>query len=318
MVHDDSGTYLLPFNACSSAFCLPLQEIDVLLNNSLRIPAILDTSLQITVIWHNIVQSLGVPINYQCLIEMEGANSATNWMVGCTEDLMMQVGNVSLKVHMHIVKQVSFSLLLGQPFQQVALCRFKDLPSGKVEVSVYNPADLSQRVILSTHSRTGHVPAVKMLLVCELTPLPLPSSPLPLPFSLLPALAQQPFLLLPPINPDILVLKYKHIDKKVKPIPAALPEEFCNIRYIPEDLLLTLPLLPTHPPDFTPGNRLTQERLNELDLNSNGFLWPEELKLIQHILKLNKGVLAWTEAEKGRFHNEYFSPVKIPVVEHTP
>ena len=26
----------------------------------------------------------------------------------------------------------------------------------------------------------------------------------------------------------------------------------------------------------------------------------------------------WTEAEKGRFCDEYFSPVKIPVVEHIP
>ena len=163
-----------------------------------------------------------------------------------------------------------------------------------------------------------------MLSVCELMPLPspspLPSLPLPLllPSSLLPALAQQPFLLLPPIDPNILVLKYKHVDKKVKPIPVALPKEFCNIRHIPKDPLLMLPLLPTYPPDFMPSNRLMQEHLDKLDLNSDSFLWPEELKLIQHILKLNEGSLAWTEAEKGRFYDEYFSPVKIPVVKHTP
>ena len=113
MVHNDSSTYLLPFDACSSAFYLPLQEIDILLNNSLRIPTILNTGLQITVIWHNIMQLLGVPINYQCLIEMEGANSATNWTVGYAEDLIMQVSDVSLKVHTHIVEQASFGLLLG-------------------------------------------------------------------------------------------------------------------------------------------------------------------------------------------------------------
>jgi hypothetical protein len=28
--------------------------------------------------------------------------------------------------------------------------------------------------------------------------------------------------------------------------------------------------------------------------------------------------LAWLEAEKGRFSDEYFSPVKIPVIEHIP
>jgi len=97
-----------------------------------------------------------------------------------------------------------------------------------------------------------------------------------------------------------------------------LPEEFRNIRRIPVDPLLSLPLLPTHPPDFMPGERLTQECLDALKLNANNFLWPEEVKLIHHILILNKKVLVWTEAERGRFSDKYFSPVKIPVIEHTP
>jgi hypothetical protein len=36
------------------------------------------------------------------------------------------------------------------------------------------------------------------------------------------------------------------------------------------------------------------------------------------VLKLNELGLAWTEAEKGCFRNDYFSPVKIPVIEHIP
>ena len=99
-----------------SAFCLPLQEIDILVNATIKVLVILDTSSQIVIIWHNIVQSLGVPINYQRLIEMEGANGATNWTVGCTEGLTLQVGDVSFKVHTHVVEHTSFSLLLGQPF----------------------------------------------------------------------------------------------------------------------------------------------------------------------------------------------------------
>ena len=81
---------------------------------------------------------------------------------------------------------------------------------------------------------------------------------------------------------------------------------------------MTLSALPTNPPNFTPGKRLTQECLDELNLNAHNFLWPEELKLLQHILKTNELGLAWTEAEKGRFSNEYFTPVKILVVEHVP
>ncbi len=74
----------------------------------------------------------------------------------------------------------------------------------------------------------------------------------------------------------------------------------------------------THPPDFTPGTRLTWERLDDLDLNQYGFLLPKELKLLQYILQINELGLAWTEAEKGQFCNDYVLPVKIPVIEHVP
>jgi hypothetical protein len=73
-----------------------------------------------------------------------------------------------------------------------------------------------------------------------------------------------------------------------------------------------------HPSDFMPSEFLMQECLNVLCLKANGFLQLEEEKLLIHILRMNKMGLAWTEAEKGRFSDEYFTPIKIPVIEHTP
>ena len=60
------------------------------------------------------------------------------------------------------------------------------------------------------------------------------------------------------------VLAYKKAAKKVHPVAASLPEDFRIIRQRPEDPLLSLPALPTHPPQFTPGTRLTQEHFDEL------------------------------------------------------
>ena len=115
-----------------------------------------------------------------------------------------------------------------------------------------------------------------------------------------------------------MVLAYKKVAKKVHPIATSLPEDFWIIWRHPEDPLLTLPPLPTHPPPFLPGTRLTQEHYDALDLNKFDFLWPEEVKLAAHVLKVNEMALAWTEAERGRFKDDYFSPVKIPTIVHTP
>ena len=95
------------------------------------------------------------------------------------------------------------------------------------------------------------------------------------------------------------VLAYKKAAKKVHPIAASLPKDFCIIWCHPKDPLLSLPKLPSHPPKFTPGPCLTQEHYNTLELNKSGFLWPEEVKLAAHILKLNENALAWTKAEHG-------------------
>jgi len=130
------------------AFCLPLQEFDVTINNDIKVMAIFDTGSQIIVIWWDLVNALRVPINMQCTIEMEGANGATNWTVGCVEFLTMQVSNVPFQVHVHIVENTNFSLLLGHPFQQTLLCRFKDLPGGEVEVSVRDPTNIACRVYI--------------------------------------------------------------------------------------------------------------------------------------------------------------------------
>lgn len=58
--------------------------------------------------------------------------------------------------------------------------------------------------------------------------------------------------------------------------------------------------------------------MNALGLFTNKFLWLEEQQLVAGVLKKNKKGLVWDESEKGRFQGEYFSPVKIPVVEHMP
>ena len=89
-------------------------------------------------------------------------------------------------------------------------------------------------------------------------------------------------------------------------------------RHFPEDPLKTLPLLTPSPPETLPGVRLTQERIDKLGILTNEFLWPEERKLVVEVLRNNEMGLAWDESEKGRFRDDYLSPVVIPTIEHTP
>jgi hypothetical protein len=120
------------------------------------------------------------------------------------------------------------------------------------------------------------------------------------------------------INPARHTFAYKRVANKVKPVATTMPARARIIQRFPEDPLISLPVLSPTPPAFTPTSRITQERMDELSIFSNEFLWPEERKLAAHILVNNELALAWDESEKGRFRDDYFPPVIIPTIEHTP
>jgi hypothetical protein len=108
--------------------------------------------------------------------------------------------------------------------------------------------------------------------------------------------------------------KYRKAEDRIQPIVTQLPEESCIVHNIIENM----PVLPTHPPDFVPGLRYTQERYEKLQLNPDGFLWPEEEKLAHHLVREQEECLSWIEEEKGEFWQDFFPPVRIPTVPHTP
>ena len=113
-------------------------------------------------------------------------------------------------------------------------------------------------------------------------------------------------------------LAYKPVTKKICSIVVWVDEEFRVTRTLPNDPLLGLPSLSTHPPDFIPGERFTQECTDTLDLDPANWLWPAEVKLCRWIVHTHEKAFAWIPDEQGRFDEQYFPPVKIPTVSHTP
>ncbi|GLB41626.1 hypothetical protein LshimejAT787_1002260 [Lyophyllum shimeji] len=83
------------------------------------------------------------------------------------------------------------------------------------------------------------------------------------------------------------------------PLPASC--ESASVQGSPLHPLKSLPALPIFLPNFVPGIRLTQDRMDALGLMANDFLWEEERKLIAAVLMNNEMALAWDESEKGRF-----------------
>jgi len=113
--------------------------------------------------------------------------------------------------------------------------------------------------------------------------------------------------------------KYKPVALKVKPVLGTLPERFRITREIVGDPLQGMPKLPEHPPEFEPRGRYTLERKEKLDMaHKEGFLWPEERKLMHWLIGEQNKAFAWDDTERGKFKEEYFPPVEILTVAHIP
>jgi len=49
-----------------------------------------------------------------------------------------------------------------------------------------------------------------------------------------------------------------------------------------------------------------------------GFLWPAERELMHHLVKMQEKGFAWEDSKRGHFREDFFPPVDIPVIPHTP
>ena len=111
---------------------------------------------------------------------------------------------------------------------------------------------------------------------------------------------------------------YKRVGQKVHPVSGTFPEDARVRRSFPNNPLDSMTPLTPNPPEFIPTERLSDERMKELKINPDNFLWPEEEKLFQHILKLNEATLPYEEKDRGTLKKEYFSDYIMPTVPHTP
>ena len=119
--------------------------------------------------------------------------------------------------------------------------------------------------------------------------------------------------------PDVQILKCTPVAKKIKPVAATLPEEFQTTHQIVGDPLAGMPSISPLPPEFSATGHYNEKARDIVDTNhSSDFLLPKEHKLMHHFMMLFEKGFAWNEMQKGRFCEDFFPPLKLPVIPHVP
>jgi hypothetical protein len=309
---------------------LPLREVEVSFQGGIKERGVLDDGSSIIVmrkdLWEEIPQ---MPLLRDEAVTMECADASVNQTLGMIKDLPIKIGHIVLYVQAQVVQRAPYRFLLGRPFSALVGCVRNDYPDGSTLITITDPNNPELTETIPTVPRVHgngppaetwfqEIPVMRETTVEATKRISIIAEPDIAKY--LPVVTRS--LANDQTNESVGVYKkYKPVAKKVKPVPATLPEEFRVVRRMPHDPLASLPKVEWNvSAEFKPGKRLTVERWEtiETDLKNVGFLNNEEIKILREILKTHEDALAWDESMRGTFNPEYFPPVTIPVVEHEP
>ena len=258
---------------------------------------------------------------------MQTANGGVQEMPGCIEMLEIDVEGMKTWAHAFVIPDAPYRILLGRPWQRHVRLK-KDEDDDDVHITIRDPCNHSNIRRIATTPRPFKGPANSLAFLISVRESVARALQLAFPFSKAQATPSMQIAATPfteevlraqyTLDPIRHTFAYKKVANRVKPVATTMPQDARIIRRFPEDPLLSLPSLSPHPPEFLPGRRLLLDRMLQLGILDNTFLWPEERKLAAQVLLNNELALAWDESEKGRFRDDYFDPVVIPTIEHTP
>ncbi|CAD6918627.1 unnamed protein product, partial [Tilletia caries] len=290
--------------------------------SGMPITAIIDSGSEINVISRSACERLRLPLTTynSSMRTADGRSSSLNHIV---RNVDVNCGGVVARIHLHVIENCTYELLLGRPWQRTVRCINRDADEGLL-ITIHDP------VITATHSfiafpseqsdpRSSYrlsvhdvVREVSHLLCEDELGRVLRREDADEEQALL---ARERTTRTPAHQPSVLAA-YKPVARKVRSVAENITEHDRVQVNIPPDYEDDMIKLPSIAPPLQPGKRLTLERLAELKLDPDGLLLPDEMDLLKWVLVSNEMAMAFDESEKGVVDPAIVPPVTIPVTEH--
>lgn len=284
----DRTSVMYAENKIVGAKSLPLRELEVTFPNGFIERSILDDGSSIVVMREDLWKEIGTfPLLRQEALVMECADASQNATLGMVEDLPIKIGKITFYVQSQVVRSAPYRFLLGRPFNALAAMNKHDFVNGDQLVSLTDPNNPNYTETFPTFARVPPGDEEEIHLFLQDSGRRFTNEALPK-ILLMGEESVAKYLPIEIGRAEAFSYKkkYKPADKKVKPVPSTLPEEFRVVRRIPRDPLITLPTVPTKiSGTFISGSRLTTERwlLLESQIRKDGFLWEEEISILREV-----------------------------------
>ncbi|KAF7431238.1 hypothetical protein PC9H_006959 [Pleurotus ostreatus] len=124
-------------NAIASARSIePLRVIYPVIEEKLRVEAIVDSGSEIVAMRRGVWELLNMGVSLDEGCTMESANSSRDKTLGLFKNVRFDVAGIRIYVHFQIVENAPYDILLGRPFHCVLSAITQDYPDGRSDITL--------------------------------------------------------------------------------------------------------------------------------------------------------------------------------------
>jgi hypothetical protein len=116
-----------------------LRVIDLVANGKAKVMSILDNGSQIVSVSKRVADQLKIPYYSSFKIDMEAANKTIERSLGLAQNVPCQVGDITLYLQMHVIRNPAYNILLGRPFDCLTQSIIHNFEDGNQMIEIHDP-----------------------------------------------------------------------------------------------------------------------------------------------------------------------------------
>lgn len=116
-----------------------LRSILPLIDNQLKVEAILDPGCQIVAMSEDVCHELGLAYDPKIVLNMQSANGTVDPSLGLARNVPFLVGHLTLYMQVHVIRNPAYDVLLGRPFDVLTRSVVRNYSNEDQTITVHDP-----------------------------------------------------------------------------------------------------------------------------------------------------------------------------------
>ncbi|KAG6863784.1 hypothetical protein C0991_003243 [Blastosporella zonata] len=116
-----------------------IRTIKATLNNTSEVDCIIDSGSQVVAISKAMAVKLGLSWDPRITLKMVSANGQTDATLGLAKNVPVAIGSMTFVLQFHVIRNPSYEVLLGQPFDVLARSEVKTRNKEQTVITITDP-----------------------------------------------------------------------------------------------------------------------------------------------------------------------------------